>query len=191
MNRLKQNWIKIGAGIFILVVVLFLANRRNTQSIDYPRLTAAQLPKETQTLEENMSNLTENEIYSNSFIKHIRVALNGYLDGSNKGIEDDFVINGSNNDSNCGLAKFDKSYYRSKFIVFNASDNDYGGVQANIIFISKPDTTFWAWIYKLATEDGENGYTLRGFCANNPAEDKREYYTEYIKAVIKESKFSL
>jgi len=204
MVWLKQNWAKISLGILILIVLFWIKEKTNspinnsaliskTSSPSASPVGGAGLMDAIKRVESEQpsrigNSPTDAEIYNNPFIKHIRVALNGYLDGSNQGMDDpNSAINGVDGMPNCGLKKFDKSYYKSKFVVYNASDNDYGGVQANIVFINKPDTIFWTWVYKL----GEGGYTLRGFCSNGPTEDERSGFTDYVEQVIKESKFSL
>lgn len=123
---------------------------------------------------------TAQEIYSNPYIKHIRTALNGYLDGSNTGAEEAVALDESKSDE-CGLDAFDKSYYRSKFLIFDAKDNDYGGVQTWIVFVDKPDTLFWAWVYKLG---GDGSYSLRGFCKAGPPDDKKEKFVGEVKKLI-------
>lgn len=131
---------------------------------------------------------SDEEIYNNPYIKHIRTALNGYLDGTNNGIENG-VIEPPDDMPDCGLNTLDKSYYKSKFIVFGADDGEYGGVQADIVFIDKPDAIFWAWVYRYAGDNDE--YVLRGFCKNGPKEEFEEKFSEMMKEIIKKSKFSL
>ena len=127
---------------------------------------------------------TEEEINGSPFIKHVRVALNGYLDGSNTGVESASL--GDTDEMKCGLNNFDKTYYRSKFIILDASDNDYGGVQAEIVFVDKPDTIFWVWVYRLGW-DGE--YVLRGFCYTGPPEEKKIEFKSYISGLTKDAKY--
>ena len=105
----------------------------------------------------------EEELYDNPYIKHLRVAFDGYLDGTNNGVEEG-TKDKMKLDSGikCGLDSFDKSYYKSRFSVVKVERNDYGGIQAYIAFIDKPDIMFWAWVYQYA--GGE--YVLRGFCEN-------------------------
>lgn len=101
---------------------------------------------------------TLEEIYINPYILHVRTALNGYLDGSNTGVEGALYVDKENE---CGLSLFDKSYYRSRFSIVHAEDNEYGGVDVYIVFMHDPDTAFWAWVYDL----GYSGdYVLRNFC---------------------------
>ncbi|MEK7070554.1 MAG: hypothetical protein AAB966_01995 [Patescibacteria group bacterium] len=132
-------------------------------------------------------NETDEEIYNNPYIKHIRTALNGYLSGSNIGAEEVVVPNVGGQEV-CGLDSFDRTYYKSKFIVYNASDGDYGGVQAYIVFVDKPEL-FWAWVYRLS--GGE--YTLRGFCKVGPPDETKQEFLQEMQGYIKSGKmrFSL
>ncbi|MSR88024.1 MAG: hypothetical protein EXS69_02615 [Candidatus Zambryskibacteria bacterium] len=123
---------------------------------------------------------TAAEIYASPYIQHIRPALNGYLDGSNAGAEE--AAMDITSDSSCGLGNFDKSYYQSKFIILEASDNDYGGVQAYIVFVNKPDSIFWAWVYQLGGEGGK--YVLRAFCKSGPPADQTAQFKNYINEII-------
>ena len=127
------------------------------------------------------------EINSSPYIKHIRPALNGYLDGSNAGAEE--AAMDITSDSSCGLGNFDRSYYQSKFVILEAEDNDYGGVQAYIVFVNKPDSIFWAWVYQLGGDGGE--YVLRAFCKSGPPDDQKTSFTDYIDGIIKDSGYHL
>lgn len=124
-------------------------------------------------------NPTQEEIYNNPYIKRIRLSLNEYLSGSTVGIED-FAFDQKNADGlQCGLDFFDKSYFKSKFIVLSASDNDYGGVQASIIFIDKPDKIFWVWIY--------NDSAIRTFCEDT----KHSFLVEPVKENIRNNMYPI
>lgn len=129
---------------------------------------------------------TEDEIYSNPYILHIRTALNGYLDGTNNGIEAG-EMNAIVKEDNCGLDGFNRSYYKSKFIVASAEKSDYGGVQAHIVFIDKPDTMFWAWVYKYV--GGE--YVLRAFCTDEIRPELQEEFPKTVQKWITDSRHSL
>ena len=129
---------------------------------------------------------SEKDIYSNPYIRHIRLALNGYLNGTNNGVEE-YALNDFG-EGDCGLNNFDKSYYKSKFIVFNANDGEYGGVQANIVFVNKPDTIFWAWVFRFDV-DGE--YVLRAFCENGPSDKNTTKFKDFISDLIKATEYSL
>lgn len=121
---------------------------------------------------------SDEEIHNSPHIKRIRLALKGYLDGSNDGVEDSALTNELSKDNlKCGLNNFDKSYYKSKFLILSASDNDYGGVQAYIIFVDKPDKIFWAWVY--------NESSLRVFCEDT---SKGNVLNE-VKSVIQDGDY--
>ncbi len=113
--------------------------------------------------DELIKTTNEKELYGNPYIKHLRTAFNGYLAGTNDGVEegatDKSELEGG---YRCGLDSFDKNYYKSEFTVVKVVKGDYGGVVAYITFLNKPDTLFWALVYQY----GGGEYTLRGFCEN-------------------------
>jgi hypothetical protein len=100
--------------------------------------------------------------YKDPYVINLRKALNGYLDGTNYGMDDpasvikpDTSITGLLG----GLSSFDKSYYQSKFIVYSIDNSLAGGKEIYIVFQDKPDKVFYAWVYKLAG----GTYDLRAF----------------------------
>ncbi len=97
---------------------------------------------------ENVS-LSEDIYFNNPSALYLRQALNEYLSDS------------ETNKAN-GLGDYDKSYYKSPFIVYEENNSLAGGKQLEIIFVEKPDKMFTALVYKLAT--GE--YELKGFGQN-------------------------
>lgn len=103
-------------------------------------------------------------VYQNPYVVHLREALNGYLNGTNQGIESPELVLPQQkiNDANAGLESFSKDYYQSKFIVFAVNSSIAGGKEIAIIFQDKPDKLFNAWVYQLA----DNTYDLRGFGKN-------------------------
>lgn len=98
-------------------------------------------------------------IYKNPFVLHLRKALNAYL--------------ANDKELAWALDKFDRGYYRSKFIVLSLDQSVMGGVMIDILFQNKPDKIFSAWVYKLS----DDKYELRGF-------NRKEHFDE--KAAIKE-----
>ena len=105
--------------------------------------------------------------YKDPFVLQIRKALNGYLAGTNEGMESpDIVIKKDDlNGSPSGLASFDKEYYKSKFVVLAIDDALFGGKDISIIFQDKPDIIFTAWVYKFS----DVHYDLRGFWEDDKA----------------------
>lgn len=130
---------------------------------------------------------TAAEIYASPYIQHIRLAINAYLNGSNTGIEGPAL--GDASDPECGLTNFDKSYYKSKFVIIEAEDNDYGGVAAYIVFADKPDSIFWAWVYQLGGDGGE--YSLRGFCRTGPPDEKKVEFKSYMDGILQDPTYRL
>lgn len=111
--------------------------------------------------------LTEEElqgyyaVYSDPYVVHVRTALNGYLDGSNTGMDSPGLVIQAQTEGGImsGLDSFDRSYYQSKFVVYAINDNIAGGKEIDIVFQDKPDKMFAAWVYS----PGEGHYDLRGF----------------------------
>ena len=62
-----------------------------------------------------------------------------------------------------------------------------GGRATNIVFIDKPDTIFWAWVYQYGNENGD--YVLRGFCDAGLKEESKAIFPDTIKAMVKDGKF--
>src|SRR3972149_2604129 len=58
-------------------------------------------------------------VYRNPYVQHLRKALNVYLSGQAEGIEGSAVGGYREGKTIPGLASFDKSYYRSPFVVFS------------------------------------------------------------------------
>lgn len=107
-------------------------------------------------------------VYSDPFVIHIRKALNGYLSGTNEGMEIPAAViekHDMTSGSLGGLAAFEKDYYQSKFVVVALEDALMGGKTVTIIFQEKSDRVFTAWVYKL----GEDQYDLRGFWEDGKA----------------------
>lgn len=123
------------------------------------------------------------KIYTNPEVKHLRFAFNSYLTGSNSGIDDDFVIKGTPETEDwCGLGKFNKSYYKSKFVVWDIEPNEVSGLDLFIVFLDKPDTLFWTWV----RPDKEAGkYLLSAFCKTPPNKNRELEFPGYFKWMLK------
>jgi hypothetical protein len=100
-------------------------------------------------------------VYKNPFVIYLRKALNAYFAHDSSGVDIARVAVDKDEREGIisGLDSFDKSYYRSKFVVITINDSMAGGKDIQILFQDKPDRIFYAWVYQLAT--GE--YELRGF----------------------------
>lgn len=115
-----------------------------------------------ETTEENLQRYYD--VYKLFSVLHLRKALNGYLSGTNEGIEtpEAAITKKEDEEGNLsGLDAFDKAYYKSKFIVYDIKDFFGDGDQVTIIFQDKPDKFFQAWVYW--NEENPGYYDLRGF----------------------------
>lgn len=122
-------------------------------------------------------------VYSNPYVIHLRKSLNGYLDGSNYGMDaPDFVIRKSSTETTLdGLSSFSQDYYKSKFIVMYIDNSVVGGKFISIIFQDKPDKMFTAWVYKL----GDGTYDFRSFGQDlrydsEKMAELRKQYSEFL-----------
>lgn len=159
-------------------------NEKHGDTEELARKIVAAIAEENKQNLENVQEMTEEDIYQNPFVMHIRVALNGYLYGSMK--EEDLETSESEGEMKCGLANFDKLYYKSKFVVLQVEPNKYGGMNSYITFVDKPDAVFWAWVY----EYGESGqYVLRGLCEKG-YENKAESIKELKKILARPGQFN-
>jgi len=152
--------------IFVLVVSVtsvVIDNRNKIERLDPQKLREVIRILESEEIPRLGESPTDEDIFNSPYIRQIRTSLNGYLDGTNSGI-DEFALESETLEMpNCGLDIFDKNIYKSKFTVISAKDGTYGGVITDIVFIDKPDTLFEAWVYKIGKE-GEDEYELRSFC---------------------------
>ncbi|MGB6624795.1 MAG: hypothetical protein WBE43_08415 [Candidatus Acidiferrales bacterium] len=75
-------------------------------------------------------------VYKNADVQYLRTVFDAYLQGKG-GREEEFQL----------LKKWDKSYYRNKFVVLSRNGNPFGGTIITIIFEDRPDKVFQAWVY--------------------------------------------
>src|SRR3989344_1287840 len=168
--------------VLTIATVAFIVFNKSQKPV-IPTVTSAPTPTPTPFSQEDIDKW--NEIYKNPFARHIRKALNGYLNGTNEGIADpDLVIPISDDkEGRSGLNAFSKDYYRSKFIVLSIVNGVYGGKEITIVFQDKPDMAFWVWVYKPVDED----YNLKGFAENTKFTKKvMEDFVKYNKAALED-----
>ena len=75
-------------------------------------------------------------VYSNPDVRYLRTLFDSYLKGS-----------GGREQERQFLAKWDKAYFRSKFIVMSRDANTFGGTFITILFQDRTDKVFVAWVY--------------------------------------------
>jgi hypothetical protein len=102
-------------------------------------------------------------LYQDPFVLQVRRSLDRYLRGEFRGLEWAPVVKGILGDGTDGLGSFDKSYYKSKFIVIQTEGFLGGGKTVSIVFIDRPDRMFDVWIYRLAS----GSYEMRAFSQDN------------------------
>lgn len=187
MKNPKNKIILVAVALVVVGLSVFLFSKKtlqnpitsNESSSTENSLVAVKSPDST---------ISDEQIYKNPFVTHIRVALDSYLKGTNQGMDFPEVVINAHNENRvpgCGLSKFSKDYYQGKFIVLDSDTNELGGRQTDIVFIDKPDKIFWTWVYPL----GDGSYSLRGFCENGPSDEIKADFPEMIQKMIKDGKF--
>jgi hypothetical protein len=109
-------------------------------------------------------------VYKNPDVRYLRSLFDSCLNGSG-GTEQEREI----------LSKWDKAYFRSKFIVMSRDANTFGGTFITILFRDHPDKVFVAWVYP---EDSNKKLTLRKLDAGAfSEEDIRRINVRYKKLI--------
>lgn len=150
--------------IVFLIIVITAVGYSRINNI-FPSSITEEKPielKEVKLSELNPKELEEYyQTYKKPYVQFVRKALDAYLanDSSGVNISMGAVTKDHREGIISGLDSFDKSYYKSKFVVVTINDSIAGGKDIQIIFQDKPDRIFYAWVYQLA--DGT--YELRGF----------------------------
>jgi hypothetical protein len=75
-------------------------------------------------------------VYKNPDVRYLRTLFEAYLKGSRVTAEERQVLD-----------KWDKVYFRSKFIVMSRNPNTFGGTLITILFQDRPDKVLVAWVY--------------------------------------------
>lgn len=78
---------------------------------------------------------------------HIRKVFNEYVSGAKGNLDYDDVLNTTEVYKEDSLSQFDKSLYRSRFIVNAVNSNAMGGELYDVIFLDYPQKVYSAWIY--------------------------------------------
>jgi hypothetical protein len=99
-------------------------------------------------------------VYKNPDVRYLRTLFEAYLAGSG-GTELERQI----------LGKWNKDYYRSKFVVLSREKNMFGGTLITLLFQERPDRVFVAWVYP---EGNEKKLTLKEIDLGKFTEDDIE-----------------
>jgi hypothetical protein len=109
-------------------------------------------------------------VYKNPDVRYLRVVFDSYLRGSGASARERQL-----------MEKWDKAYFRSKFIVMSRDDNAFGGTLITILFQDRSDKVFVAWVYP---EGGEKKLALRGLEPGDfSEEDIRRINVRYKKLI--------
>lgn len=146
-------------------------------------------PKITITDEFSQDEIKQyHDLYSSPEAIFLRKVFNDYLGGvPNKQINRLATNSFSEEGYTFGLDSFEKSYYKSKFIIIGDYANPNGGKDLLIFFIDKQDRLFNAQVVKK-----ENGLELRTFYSENkefPPSPNR--FTDYFSPFISDKEHSL
>lgn len=157
-----KNKFFIGSILFILLVGVTLWNFSQQKTPQIIKEVPTTQDKNIQEIKFTTDQLSQYYAsYQDPYVIALRTALNGYLDGTNNGMDvPETVIESSKREGYVdGLSSFSKDYYKGKFIVYAMENSPAGGKDIAIIFQDKPDKLFRAWVYML----GGGSYDLRGF----------------------------
>ena len=191
---MNKKLVIIGATFLLSVVLAFIVYKNTLIGNNVDKNSLDKVKGEVTTEEKvkiKRSEPTQNELeayyalYENPYVIHLRKALDGYLDGTNEGIEDlEVVIEAGEYDdgSPSGLDSFSKDYYKSKFIVMMIGEKAPGQKIISILFQDKPDKLFNSLVF----QSNEEEYSLRRFWHNTDFTKSRmealnEEYREYIE----------
>ena len=183
----------------ILIIILFCAGYFSVHNHNSKNNSLSSIASEVDT--QNEVAATELEftqedlesyyaIYDDPYVKYLRTALDEYSTGVIKTIDEDAIAKRTDNSVTYGLDSFDKSYYKSKFIVFGMNDNELGGEVINVIFTDIPDRVFASWVYPVG--GSEDDLQLRGFYQNSNFDpDKMEKINVQYKEFLSDKEHSI
>lgn len=109
-------------------------------------------------------------VYKNPDVRYLRTLFDTYLNDS-----------GGTESERQQLHKWNKDYFRSKFMVMSREGNTFGGTLITILFQDRPDKVFVAWVY---AEGNNKQLTLRRFDVGDFSdEDIRRIRVRYKKLI--------
>jgi len=116
-------------------------------------------------------------VYKNPDVRYLRTLFDGYLQASGGTAQEHHLLD-----------KWDKAYFRGKFIVMSREANTFGGTLITILFQDRPDRVFLAWVYP---EANNKTLTLRKFDAGDFSEEDIKRINARYKALIKDKKHAM
>ncbi len=110
-------------------------------------------------------------VYKNPDVRYLRTLFDSYLKNSGRGTAPELQQ----------LSKWNKDYFRSKFMVMSRANNTFGGTFITILFQDRPDKVFIAWVYP---EGSNMKLALRRFDAGDFSdEDIKRIKVRYRKLI--------
>jgi hypothetical protein len=110
-------------------------------------------------------------VYKNPDVRYLRTLFDSYYLKNSRGTEQERQQ----------LSKWNKDYFRSKFMVMSRENNTFGGTLITILFQDRPDKVFVAWIYP---EGSNKQLTLRRFDVGDFSdEDIKRIKVRYKKLI--------
>jgi len=109
-------------------------------------------------------------VYKNSDVRYLRALFDAYLNNS-----------AGTDGERQQLQKWNKDYFRSKFMVMSRENNMFGGTLITILFQDRPDKVFVAWVYP---EGSNKQLKLRRFDVGSFSdEDMKRVRVRYKKLI--------
>ena len=146
----------VGHALSLIYVVLLLTHMLPAQDTKTSRIPDGEAQFTQQQLEQYYL------VYKNPDVRYLRTLFDAYLNKS-----------GGTEEEHQQLNKWNKDYFRSKFMVMSRENNTFGGTLITILFQDRPDKVFVAWVYP---EGSNKQLTLRKF-------DLRDFSDEDIKRI--------
>jgi len=109
-------------------------------------------------------------VYKNPDVQYLRTLFDAYLKDA-----------GGTTEERQQLHKWNKDYFRSKFIVMSRENGTFGGTLITILFQDRPDKVFIAWVYP---EGSNKQLVLRRFDVGDFSdEDLKRIRIRYKKLI--------
>jgi hypothetical protein len=153
-----------GSALFLAFVVLLLTHVLPAQDSKVSKIPE----REAQFTQEQLEQYYL--VYKNPDVRYLRTLFDNYLNKS-----------GGTGEESQQLNKWNKDYFRSKFMVMSRENNTFGGTLITILFQDRPDKVIVAWVYP---EGSNKELTLRKFDLGNfNDEDIKRIKVRYRKLI--------
>ena len=152
------------SGLFLACFVLLLTHMLPAQNSKVSKIPDGEAQFTPKQLEQYYL------VYTNPDVRYLRTLFDTHLKNSG-GTEEERQL----------LHKWNKDYFRSKFIVLSRVNNIFGGTFITILFQDRPDKVFVAWVYP---EGSNRKLILRRFDVGDFSdEDVRRMRVRYKKLI--------